>query len=63
MFVILCECDYLLKFQFTTHLSHFAWKKSFFDMKILKLIIMSYLNMVQTMWNDMVPYIFNFHKN
>jgi Na+-transporting NADH:ubiquinone oxidoreductase subunit NqrB len=31
-------------------------------MKILKLITW-YPNMVQTMWNDMVQYTFNFHKN
>ncbi len=37
-------------------------KKSFFEMKILKLITW-YKNMVQTMWNDMVQYTFNFHKD
>jgi len=61
-FSIYYECDYLSKFQFTTHLSHFCWKNSFFDMKIFKLITW-YPNMAQTMWNDMVKYTFNFHKN
>jgi len=31
-------------------------------MKIFKLITL-YPNMVQTMWNDMVEYTFNFHKD
>jgi len=31
-------------------------------MKIFKLVIW-YPNMVQTMWNDMVQYTFNFHKD
>ncbi len=35
-------------------------KNSFFDMKIFKLVIW-YPNMIQTMWNDMVQYTFNFH--
>jgi hypothetical protein len=45
------------------HIYHiFAKKNSFFEMKIFKLIIW-YPNMVQTMWNDMVQYTFNFHKD
>jgi len=31
-------------------------------MKIFKLVTW-YPNMVQIMWNDMVQYTFNFHKN
>jgi hypothetical protein len=55
-------CDFLSKFQFTTHLLHLCSKISFFDMKIYKLITW-YPNMVHIMWNDMVQYTFNFHKN
>jgi hypothetical protein len=56
-----CECDYVSKFQFSTNLLHLCWKNSFLEMKILKLITW-YPNMVQTIWNDMVQYTFNFHK-
>ncbi len=52
-FHLQCECDYLLDFQFTTHLSYLCWKNSFFEMKIFKLVTW-YPNMVQIIWNDMV---------
>jgi hypothetical protein len=39
----------------------FAGKFSFFKMKIFKLVTW-YPNMVLTIWNDMVQYIFNFLK-
>jgi hypothetical protein len=62
-FIFYVDVIVLSKFQFTTDLSHFCWKNSFFEMKIYKLIITWYPNMVHIMWNDMVQYIFNFHKN
>jgi hypothetical protein len=40
----------------------FIKNNSFFETKIFKLITW-YPNMVQTMWNDMVQYAFNFHKD
>jgi Na+/H+-dicarboxylate symporter len=49
-----CERDYLSKFQFVTHLSHFCLKASFFKMKFLKLV---------TWCPNMVQYTFNFKKN
>jgi hypothetical protein len=39
----------------------FAGKNSVFEMKFFKLVT-SYPNMVHIMWNDMVQYAFNFHK-
>jgi hypothetical protein len=56
-----CECDYLSNFQFTTFITSLL-KNSFFDMKIFKLVAW-FLNMVQPLWNDMVQYTVNFHKN
>jgi hypothetical protein len=53
------ECDYLSKFQFTTHSYE---KNHFFGMKNFKLLTW-YSKHVQIMWNDMVQYTFNFHKN
>jgi hypothetical protein len=44
------------------HLLHFCSKNSFLEMKIYKLITW-YPNMVHIMWNDMVQYTFNFHKD
>ncbi len=57
---LLFECDYLSKFQFTTHLLHLCWKKSVFEMKFK--LVTSYPNMDNIMSNDMVQYNFNFHK-
>jgi hypothetical protein len=45
------------------HIYHIlVLKKSFFKMKIFKLITW-YSNMVQIMWNDMVQYTFNFQND
>jgi len=38
------------------------YRISFFEMKIYKLVTW-YPNMVHIMWNDMVQYTFNFHKD
>jgi len=40
----------------------FLVKKSFIEMKNFKLVTW-YLNMVHIMWNDIIQYTFNFHKN
>jgi hypothetical protein len=45
---LLCGCDFLSKFQFTTHLLHLCSKNSFFELKIYKLIKW-YPNMVHIM--------------
>jgi hypothetical protein len=53
----LCGCDFLLNFQFTTHLLHFCSKNSFFEMKIYKLITW-YPNMVhicEMTWFNIPP--------
>jgi hypothetical protein len=42
------------------HIYHIFFK-TFFYMKILK-FLMWFTNTIQTMWNQIVKYIFNFHK-
>jgi hypothetical protein len=46
---------------FNTNAIENHWKNSLFEMIFKKLV--TWYNMFQTMWNDMVQYTFNFHKN
>jgi len=45
-----------------SHIYHILFLKTFIYMKILK-FFMWFTNTIQTMWNQIVKYIFNFHKN
>jgi len=45
-----------------TQLSHLWWRNENFEMKIYKLVT-RYPNMANIMWNDIVQYTFNFHKD
>jgi hypothetical protein len=40
----------------------FGGKFSLFDMNFFELIT-QYPNVIQTMWNDVIQYTFNFHKD